>query len=160
VVSDSEQVITYEDVLLGRQVVGDHVVILGGGSVGCETGLFLLLKKGKRVTILEQLYRLADSVEIATRNCLMEELEKAGAEMISGARVSAIAGSRVSYIKGGKESTIEGDTFVLALGAKPENQLYAELRNQKVDLHLIGDAREPRTIMHAVSEGFFSIYRS
>ena len=158
--ADGSPVVTYEDVLLERREVGDHVVILGGGSVGSETGLFLLLKKGKRVTILERLYRLADSVEIATRNCLMEELEKAGAEMIPDARVSAISGSRVSYIRGGEESTIEGDTVVLALGAKPENQLYDDLRYEKISLHVIGDARVPRTIMHAVSEGFFATYRS
>jgi thioredoxin reductase len=157
---DNSQVITYEDVLLGRRAVGDHVVIIGGGSVGCETGLFLLLNEGKRVTILERLYRMADSVEIATRNCLMEELEKAGAEMIPGARVSAVSGGRVSYIKGGTESTVEGDTVVIAMGAKSENQLHDDLRYEKVNLHLIGDAREPRTIMHAVSEGFFSTYRS
>jgi len=153
---DGPQVITYEDALLGRKAVGDHAVIVGGGNVGCETGLYLL-KKGKRVTILEMLYRLADDVEIATRNCLMEELEKAGAEMIPGARVTAISGNKVSYRKDGKEVRVEGDTIVLAVGARPESRLYENLRN-RADLHIIGDAKEPRQIIHAVSEGFYAAY--
>jgi len=80
--------------------------------------------------------------------------------MIPGARVCAISGSRVSYTTEGTELTVDGDTVVLALGSKPENQLYDDLRYQKVNLQVIGDAREPRTIMNAVSEGFFSTYRA
>lgn len=155
---DSPAVINYEDVLLDRKAVGDHAVILGGNSLGCETATYLLLKKGKRVTILGSLHRLADDVEIATRNCLMEELTKAGADMVTMGRIRAISGNEVSYVKDGEEVKFWGDTIVLAMGSKPENGLYEDLRNRIVNLHLIGDAKEPRQIIDAVSEGFWTAY--
>lgn len=155
--ADSPQVITYQDVLCDRNRAGDSVVIIGGGSVGCETALYLL-KKGVRVTILEILPRLADKVNHATRNCLMRELTNGGAEMIPGARVTSISMNKVKYEKDGKEADVQADTIVVALGAKAENQIYEQLRELIFDLHLIGDAREPREIIDAVREGFYVAY--
>jgi len=155
--ADNPAVITYDDVLLEKKAVGDHAVILGGGEVGCETALYLL-KKGKRVTILEMCWRIADNLIENVRSSLMEELEKAEAEMIPGALVTAISGNRVNYMEDGKELKLEGDTIVLAMGAKPENHLYYDLSNKVLNLYLIGDAKEPRQIMEAVSEGFFAAY--
>jgi pyruvate/2-oxoglutarate dehydrogenase complex dihydrolipoamide dehydrogenase (E3) component len=154
---DSPNVITYEDALLERKPVGKHAVILGGGSVGCEVGTYLL-SKGIRVTILEMLPRLANTVNHATRNSLMGELTRGGAEMIAGVRVTSITENKVNYEKDGNKSSVEGDTIVLALGAKPENQLYEDLRPLAFDLSIIGDAKEPRLIMHAVREGFYAAY--
>jgi 2-enoate reductase len=154
---DSPNVITYEEALLERKPVGDKTVIIGGGSVGCEVGTYLL-SKGKKVAILELLPRLANTVNHATRNSLMGELTKGGAEMITGARVTRISGKEVKYVKDGKESSVEGGTIVLALGAKSENKLYEDLKELVFDLRVIGDAKEPRLIMHAVREGFYSGY--
>jgi 2-enoate reductase len=154
---DSPNVITYEDALLERKPVGKNAIVIGGGSVGCEVGNFLL-SKGIRVTILEMLPRLANTVNHATRNSLMGELTKGGADMIAGAQVTSISENKVNYVKDGKEATVEGDTIVLALGAKSETKLYDDLMELVLDLRLIGDAREPRLIMHAVREGFYAAY--
>ncbi len=88
----------------------------------------------------------------------MGELTKGGAEIITGVRVTSISGNKVNCVKDGKESSVEGDTIVLALGAKPETELYDDLRELVFALHLIGDAKEPRLIMHAVREGFYAAY--
>ena len=50
-------VATALDVLAGRKQTGQTVVIVGGGSTGCETAEFLA-QKGKQVTILEMLPRI------------------------------------------------------------------------------------------------------
>jgi len=156
--TDGPQVISYQDTLLEQKPVGDRVVIIGGGNIGCEVALYLL-NKGKRVTILEQLYRLADAVEIATRNCMMEELERAGAGMIASARATAISGNEVSYLKDGKKMKVPGDSIVLAIGSQCENRLYEDLKSKMMpNLHIIGDAKEPRQIMHAITEGFYTAY--
>lgn len=154
---DSPQVITYEDVLLEKKAVGNHAIVLGGANVGCETALYLL-KKGIRVTMLVRRWRFLDDEELSTRNTLMKELTEGGAEMIASATVTAISGKEVNYVKDGKEVKVQGDNVVLALGAKPENQLYYDLNERVLSLHLIGDAKEPRRIMHAVSEGFYAAY--
>ena len=156
---DSPNVVNYQDVLLDQNPVGDHVVIIGGGNIGCEVALELLINQGKKVTILEQLYRLADNVEIASRNCMLEELERAGAVMVTSARATNISENGVSYLCDGKAVTIQGDSIVLATGSKSESQLFEDLRYQMLpNLHIIGDAKQPRQIIDAISEGFYAAY--
>ncbi|MCX5899014.1 MAG: NAD(P)/FAD-dependent oxidoreductase [Proteobacteria bacterium] len=150
-------VITYEDVLWQQKPVGSSAVIVGGGEVGCETALYLL-KKGVRVTILEMLPRVVPKMNAATRNCLVKELTDGGAAMIAGALVSAIGPGKVTYTKDGKEESVEAEAVVLAIGAKPVDGLYTSLRGLVDNLYVIGDARAPRDIMHAVREGFFTAY--
>jgi 2,4-dienoyl-CoA reductase (NADPH2) len=155
--ADSPQVITYEDTLQEKKAIGNNAIVLGGANVGCETALYLL-KKGIQVTMLVRRWRFLDDVELSTRNTLMKELTEGGAEMIASATVTSISGNKVNYIKDGKEATIKGDTIVLALGSKPENQLYYDLNERILNLHLVGDAKKPREIIEAVSEGFYAAY--
>jgi NADPH-dependent 2,4-dienoyl-CoA reductase/sulfur reductase-like enzyme len=154
---DNPEVLTYEDVLLQKKPIGSPAIIIGGGNVGCETALYLL-KKGIRVTILEMCFRLLDNVELSTRNALLNELKANGAEMIESAKVISISGTEVSYVKEGNEIKIAGDKIVLAAGSKPDDSLFYDLYDKIADLYLIGDAKEPRQIMHAVSEGFYAAY--
>ena len=53
---DQPKVVTAIDVLLGRRETGELVVVIGGGTVGSETALYLA-QKGKLVTIVEILRR-------------------------------------------------------------------------------------------------------
>ena len=155
--AQGSSVITYEDVLWQQKPAGSSAVIVGGGEVGCETALYLL-KKGVRVTILEMLPRVVPKMNAATRNCLVKELTDGGAAMIAGALVSAIGPGKVTYTKDGKEESAEAEAVVLAIGAKPVDGLYTSLRGAVDNLYVIGDARAPRDIMHAVREGFFTAY--
>ncbi len=52
------QVATAQDILNGKKKTGQEVVVIGGGLVGCETGHYLA-EKGKKVTIIEMLKRMA-----------------------------------------------------------------------------------------------------
>jgi 2,4-dienoyl-CoA reductase-like NADH-dependent reductase (Old Yellow Enzyme family)/thioredoxin reductase len=149
--------LTYEEVLWQQKPVGASAVIIGGSEVGCETALYLL-KQGVKVTILEMLPRVVPKMNAATRNCLVKELTDGGAAMIAGALVSAIGPGKVTYTKDGKEESVEAEAMVLAIGAKPVDGLYTSLRGAVDNLYVIGDARAPRDIMHAVREGFFTAY--
>jgi pyruvate/2-oxoglutarate dehydrogenase complex dihydrolipoamide dehydrogenase (E3) component len=155
--SDDQQVLTYEDVLLDKKKVGSHAVIIGGGNVGCETATYLI-KKGVKVTILEMCFRLLDNVEASTRNTLLKELKEGEAEMIESAVVSSISGTEVTYVKEGKDCSVRADTIVFAVGSNPDDKLYYDLCDKVVNLHIVGDAKDPRQIMHAVSEGFYGAY--
>jgi 2,4-dienoyl-CoA reductase-like NADH-dependent reductase (Old Yellow Enzyme family)/thioredoxin reductase len=155
--SDDQQVLTYEDVLLDKKKVGSHAVIIGGGNVGCETATYLI-KKGVKVTILEMCFRLLDNVETSTRNTLLKELKEGEAEMIESAIVSSISETEVTYVKEGKDCSIKADTIVFAVGSKSDDKLYYDLCDKVTNLHIVGDAKDPRQIMHAVSEGYYAAY--
>jgi hypothetical protein len=45
------------------------------------------------------------------------------------------------------------DSVVLALGARPINHLYGQVKGKVGEVYLIGDAVKPRKIMEATGEG-------
>jgi pyruvate/2-oxoglutarate dehydrogenase complex dihydrolipoamide dehydrogenase (E3) component len=154
---DSPACASFEDILLERRINGAEIAIVGGGATGCEVAHFLLAR-GKKVTILEELPRLADEVVHPNRNCLMEELTKAGAVMLTSARVTSISGKTVYYLKEGIEQNLLADVIVFATGSKPSHPLYDEIREHVAEAHVIGDAKKPRQIMEAISEGFHTAW--
>ena len=56
-------------------------------------------------------------------------------------------------IRDGQAEAIEADTVVLALGIRPVNGLVEQLKGKVAEIHVIGDAKEPRTAWEAVREG-------
>jgi pyruvate/2-oxoglutarate dehydrogenase complex dihydrolipoamide dehydrogenase (E3) component len=68
------QVFSPEDVLEGYAEVGLSVVVIGGGSAGCEIAYELADQK-RNVTIIEQLPELAIDLHHANRDMLFELLK-------------------------------------------------------------------------------------
>ncbi|MBW2610508.1 MAG: hypothetical protein JRC68_09220 [Deltaproteobacteria bacterium] len=46
------------------------------------------------------------------------------------------------------------DTIVVAVGLEPEKTVYRSLKGKVADLHIIGDAKEPRNIMSAIWDAY------
>lgn len=148
-----EKVATAHDVLMEKVRPEQRVAILGGGMVGCETAEFLA-QRGKDVTIIEMLDDIALDIGMFTRPFLMERLDKWGVKAITGALVKEITDDGVVVEKEGKKETISGiDTVVLAMGAKPVNELVEQLKGKVAEVYTIGDASEPRMVVDAISEG-------
>ena len=134
--------------------IGNKVVILGGGLVGCETAL-LLAEKEKLVTIVEMLPALATKVGPSIKAALLAALSEKGVKMLTKAKVEEITPTGLVVTDGdGKRQTIDADNIVLATGAVPNKQLAEILKGKVKELFLIGDAAEPRRIKEAMSEGY------
>ncbi len=97
------QVVTAQDVLFGKKQTGHEVVVIGGGLVGCETGHFLA-EKGKKVTIIEMLKRIAAEMGPMVRRRLMDGLKQYQVVMVTEAKCEEIAAGGVTVTKtdGGK----------------------------------------------------------
>jgi 2,4-dienoyl-CoA reductase-like NADH-dependent reductase (Old Yellow Enzyme family)/thioredoxin reductase len=156
---DQKNVVTAWDVLAGRIVVGPQVVIIGGGKVGCEVADFIahpvddLTPKSNRVRIVEMLENVALDEKSMARSLLIQRLKGKGVEIILRAKVVEILPDGVKYLKEGGEETLRGvDHIVLAMGAKSENALREEVKG--IPLFIIGDAKQPRTAMEAIAEGW------
>jgi len=177
---DRENVYTAFDVLEGRADVGRRVVVIGGGGIGCETALYLaklgamdpetavflmswkaldpetalrLTMRGREVTVLEMLPAIARDIGMARRGFLRRVLGMYGVNIITEARVTAITDEGVRFVdKEGKTQTVPADTVVLAVGTQPVNEIYQRLQGRVPELHLIGDAKQPRKAMDAVHE--------
>ncbi|MGI6468243.1 MAG: FAD-dependent oxidoreductase [Syntrophomonadaceae bacterium] len=175
------QVLQAWEVLAGTPVKGDNIVIVGGGSVGCETALYLaqqgaldadtakfmlihevepaeeirkLLLTGKyKVAIIEQQKNLARDMNNASRWLLMKDLNLFGVKIYNQASVESVSASGMVLKQGDKSLTIKADTVVLALGARSDNALYEALAGQP-EVYLIGDARSPGKVHEAIHAAF------
>jgi len=150
---DKPKVVTANDVLTEKVRCGSKVAVIGGNMVGCEVADWLGYHR-KDVTIIEMLEDIALDVSAFSKPFLMDRLTQSGVKAITSARVKAITDDGVVVVRNGKEETISGaDNIVLALGTKPVNGLAEQLKGKVADIHVIGDAKEPRKAVNAVYEG-------
>ena len=150
---DRPNVVTAHDVLTEKVRCGPKVVVLGGNMVGCEVADWLGLHR-KDVTIIEMVEDIALDLNLFSRAFLLERLAKWGVKVITGARVKEITDAGVVVVRNGQEETIGGaDSIVLALGVRPVNELAEQLKGKVAEIHVIGDAKEPRKAWDAVQEG-------
>lgn len=151
---DKVNVITAHRLLSNQVAVGETVLIVGGGSVGCEVAHFLA-KQGKKVTVVEMLDELATDVQSWLRIELLSELREQGINLLTGVKVVSVRENGVEGVD--RESRLvrlKADTVVFALGAKSNDELAKNLVGKVRELHIIGDAKQPRRIRNAVSEGY------
>jgi 2-enoate reductase len=67
-----------------------HVVVIGGGSVGCECAHYLAAEQGKQVTVVEILPYFMKGVCTANRGHLIHTLEKFGVKLFNCTRLLEI----------------------------------------------------------------------
>ncbi len=152
--ADGENVFTAHRVLADLSVVGERVIVIGGGLIGCETALHLAMK-GKKVSILAR-REILKRAKLPPMNefMLRDLLAFHGVEIRNGTAPLAIEkdGVRVSCEEG--ESFLAADTVILATGEEPLRELYEEIRNDYENVYAIGDCREVRNIQNAVWDAF------
>ena len=83
----------------------NEVVIIGGGSVGCECAHFLAAEKGKKVSIIEMLPHFMKGVCTANRTHMIHSLEKLGVQLFNCARLVDINDQHV-LIEHNKSPTV------------------------------------------------------
>lgn len=150
---DQDNVVQARDVLADRVAVGASAVIIGGGSVGCETAEYLRAR-GLEVTVIEMLRRFGRDIGIQTRGFFIPHLRSMGIRMLRNSKVVRIAGRKVHYVDAdGQEASVEADTIVLAVGARPTTELVEALKAKGVPCVTAGDCVEPRRIHNAIYEG-------
>lgn len=151
--SGDENAVHAIDVLNGDKTVGDRVVVVGGGLVGCEAALHFAMN-GKIVTVLEMMNDIALDLNLFARAALMEKLAEVGVRWKTHMKLEKVNKEcAVAIDANGQEHLFPGDT-VLALGFVSETSLFESLRNSSAEVYPIGDCVEPRKIRQAIHEGF------
>jgi NADPH-dependent 2,4-dienoyl-CoA reductase/sulfur reductase-like enzyme len=141
------------DVLNGDQPMQKKTVVVGGGATGCEVALHLA-QNGCPVTIVEMLPKIGKALESITRKVLIQELNENHVEVMTECKLSRVEDNGVVVSDGdGKERFIAAERVILAIGNRPDNYLYEQLRPLGYELHQIGDCLEPRSAKAAISEG-------
>lgn len=156
-----KQWMTADDVLAGRAFPGRRIVVIGGGSVGCETADYLaplvndLYPRNREITLLEMAPGVMASESGPGRSLLVQRMMAKGVQMICGAKVEKVDESSIWYTKDGQQHCIaDADTLVLAMGYKADPALEEMLKAAGASYHLIGDAAKVGTIKDAIGAGY------
>jgi len=179
---DGPNVVQSWDVLAGHATVGDRVAILGGNAVGLETALYLaglgtltpevlhflmingaesvdtlnvLLRKGiKSVTVVEMTRKAGADIGLTTKWTIMGELKRLGVKIMTETEAVGITPESLEIQGKGVGTRIEADTIVLAAGSRAVNGLLKDIEPLALEVHVIGDAKDPRDALTAIQEGF------
>ena len=142
------------EVYRGRVSCGKKVIMIGGGLIGSEQGLYLA-KKGHDVTIVEMLPRIADESYGMYREALFREIAKENIHIMENTKCLEVGNNFVRVLlPNGREKRIEADTILYALGMKatPLDELINTTGDLPVDV--IGDAVKPGRIDQAISSAY------
>ena len=181
---DDPCVYTAWQVMKDNPVLGKSVAVIGGGSVGLETALFvaakgtitpeilyflftyeavtterlreLMFRGSSRVTVFEMLPRIGQDVGKSTRWILFDNLKRYGVSVKTGARVTSIHNGLVKFEKDGQADQMQFDHVILAAGSKSVPGLSAEIKQMGYPFATVGDGVRPGKLNEAIHGGFLS----
>ncbi|MDE7310911.1 MAG: NAD(P)/FAD-dependent oxidoreductase [Eubacterium sp.] len=161
-----KQWMSADEVLAGKAFPGRKVVVLGGGSVGCETADYLaplvddLYPRNREIILLE----MADNIMLQEtgpgRSLLVQRMRKKGIQIVCGAKVGRVDAEHIYYSKGGKEYCIDdADTLVFAAGYQIDPSVEEMLKESGAVYHMAGDAHSVGNLKSAISEAYETAMR-
>ncbi len=143
--------LTVTEVLNGR-IVGDRVIILGGGQAGLTTADFLA-EKGRTVAVLNRRRHFAEEMSSNDRFYLRERLKRDSVRLYKRVAVKSFTDDGVAFTSAGEPMTLTGfDTVVVAEALTPVRDARRLFERRGLPVHIIGDAKSPRNLMLAQSE--------
>jgi dihydrolipoamide dehydrogenase len=104
--------------ILEREVLPNHLVVVGGGVIGCEFAC-MYASVGVKVTVLEAMSEICPNLDSEVSENLREGLTKKGVSFQLGAKVESISAEKVSYSKESGSYDIESDLVLVATGRRP-----------------------------------------
>ncbi len=144
------------DILGKEDTLGENILLVGGGQVGCEMGLHLA-SLGKKVTIIEMQKDLAPDASKTQRDELMVEIDKEDKlSALTGAACKQLSSTSVTYEKDGKEETITGDDVLLCTGMRSKTKEADSFFPSADEVLEIGDCVKARTIEWATKEAYYA----
>ena len=153
--ADLPHVILAPEVFGNEDKVGERVVIIGGGLVGCELAIHLA-ERGRIPTVLEMEKHIARDANLGPRMMLLRTL--ASHETITvreETRCARITESGVEVIRpDGTTEVIPADTVILSTGRRPNAEERDAFRGTAFDVIPVGDCKKVGLIRDAVHTGF------
>jgi len=151
---DGKNVIMAPAVYGKEGILASKVVVIGGGQVGCETGLHLAMS-GHEVTLIEMQEKLAPDASPFYRNGLIQQMEaNENLRYILNARCTGI-GDEVTYTDAdGVEHKLEAGTVVIATGMKPKLDEAMALYDAGNRFVMVGDCSALGNVEKAMRTAF------
>jgi thioredoxin reductase len=143
---------TITDVLQSDATSGSRIVVLGGDMAALQVADFLA-DKGSKVFVLNRGDHFAEQMAPNDRTYLMERLKRPGIELFKGIRIKDFLKNGIRFLWKGQVETLEGITDIVLSEGMRSNRRVAELfKGTAIEVHVIGDAKFPRTLLDALAE--------
>ena len=154
---DGPNVFKAQEILSGeKNLTGDKVVVVGGGSVGVETAAHMA-QDFKDVTILEVRDKISADGEFSNNYFLFRILDEFKVKSYTKAFYQNYVDGTVTFKQKDKIYEIDDVTdIVLAVGSAPINGLKDELEPLGVEVKVVGDAFEVKPGLKNIEQGFFA----
>ena len=152
-----EKVCTAVDALERHLPLGQRIVIIGGGLVGCESAIDFA-QQGKDVAIVEMMPELLPGGK--TPNMVSQHihalLDDLHVRQLTGTKLLSVTkeGVQIAPASGGDVQTLAADSVVLSIGMRPLESMAASLYGCGAEVFEIGDGRAARDILSAVWDAY------
>ncbi|NML92687.1 FAD-dependent oxidoreductase [Novosphingobium olei] len=134
--------------------IGKRVVVVGAAE-GAELAIDYKLR-GHDVRLVEAGPAYAPANYIGSRVwAIMGMMAYAGLAAEPGLALKAIEGNEAVFAGADGEVRIEADTIVICSGREADNSLERAFMGKPVAVHVVGDARTPRSYANAIHEAAY-----
>ena len=154
---EKNQIFTSIEAYKNLEKTGEHVAVIGGGSIGCELGVDLA-RMGRKVTILELGPVLNRTLNDIMKTALKTEMDKCGDRLTALTEVSCTEIHEKSVTirkKNGEMEEIPADTVIFAAGMRSRLDEANEFFGIIQDTDIIGDANRVGTVWNASEDGYY-----
>jgi 2,4-dienoyl-CoA reductase-like NADH-dependent reductase (Old Yellow Enzyme family)/thioredoxin reductase len=143
---------TVTDVLQSGETLGSRIAVLGGDMAALQVADFLA-EKAREVFVLNRGDHFAQQMAPNDRTYLMERLKRPGVQLFKGIRIKDFLKNGIRFLWKGQVETLDGITDIVLSEAMRSNRRVAELfKGTAIEVHVIGDAKSPRTLLDALAE--------
>lgn len=150
-----KNVVTAEDVLIGRAQLQGDCIILGSGMTGLETAE-VVAKAGHRTTIVDMLPEIGQGISILVIFDIKQRLAEYGPTYLLGHKVSEMndEGVLLERIDDGQRVFVNAETIILALGVRPRQDIVNAFKAAFPEAHILGDANRGGRILEATADAY------
>ncbi|NLA86570.1 MAG: FAD-dependent oxidoreductase [Clostridiales bacterium] len=138
--------------------LGQKVVFIGGGMVGCEEGLNAAKHGGKDVTIVEMTDTIAKGAPFVHYISILSEFEQLDNLKVLTETECVEINDKGVIVRGpdGRKTQIEADSVVLSVGMRALNDEAWSLYGIGGQSIIVGDCKKPARMNEAVTDGYFA----
>jgi NADPH-dependent 2,4-dienoyl-CoA reductase/sulfur reductase-like enzyme len=151
-----KNVVLATDIFGNEKELGNKIVVIGGGQVGCETAL-QLAREGKNVTIIEQLPELAPDASITHRTEILLELNRERRlTYFTSATCTKVSDRSITYMVESDATEMEADSIIIAVGMKTRFSEAETFIGAAGKFTVIGDCVRAGTVENAIKDAFYA----
>ena len=148
-----EKAVMAFDVFGNEDRLGQRIVIIGGGDIGCELSIHLS-ERGHECTVVELTHFQAGNAELCLRMSILQFMEKEHVTTLLDTRATEITDSGVHVETEEGNKFLPADTVIVSVGTTPLAEERDSFRHVSFDVINVGDCKKASNMQHAIETGF------